>query len=165
MEKGCEIKLAIVTAIITLMGIIAGVYLTNSLTNEAWDNQYNIEQNNFVIKQRLELIQETSLVMGKAPGYDEIFQFHIINGQVILDEKNSSYFVNDPDISIQLAEYKGQYESVLILDTIYFGPNTSSAIQELSKEKGPWWAKSRNKTDAVIIAMREELYYGIKNPS
>jgi|GEM_PF-6589945 len=75
-----------------------------------------------------------------------------------------SYVVTDPAISVQLAEYKGRYESILALDGIFFGPKTSAALQNLGNETVPWWRKSREKTDALLIAMRDEINYEYNIP-
>lgn len=148
----------VLAAIIAFVGVIVGSVYTDTLSNDAWNDRWNLEHENRILEKRIELIDETAKLIGEAPGIADLWGAYL---GAIRDttNKNRTYLATDTALSEKLAEYNGRYLSTLLLDDHYFGPKTHAAIQALSDEEGPWWEKSHQKTDALLIAMMGELYW------
>lgn len=158
----------ITTALIALLGVllggvIAGYYNDQVSKRQAefneqlWKKQAGYEFKRTLFIKRLELIDKTSFAFGRAPGIEDIWEEYI----AAKTEKNNDRVI---ELGEKLANFNAEYSSLIMQDSLYFGPNTRIAIDELGKETGPWWKKSRDKVDKLLGAMVQELndYSNIK---
>jgi len=152
---------SIITSIISIILAAGSPILVTHL-----NNQFNVEKQQIdykyqmkkrqletqdkVVDKRIELIEKTSKLVGQAAGVSDLFRTYIKN-------------IDNPEkeMSEKLAKYNGEYYSVISMDQIYFGPETQKAINELSKEDGAWWNKSKDKYNNLLSSMYGEIYYEI----
>lgn len=145
----------VITGIIGVFGTLAGVYLSNKLISKDMQRKCAIELETTVINQRVEIIKKATNIFGKVPGILELWLHYL--------EMNKDKERELPlEIIEKLAAYRGEFESVMYMASLYFGPKTKLAIQELSDEEVPWWSKSKEKQDAFKVAMVQELGFAIK---
>lgn len=152
-RNGCirPILAQIIVGIVGIVGVLAGTYFASGLASRESERQRIIEYYLLVFSQRIEIIERAANALGKTPGIEDLWR----------EYKESSRYPS-LEISKELADYTGEFEAVLWLASIYFGPETRAAISDVSDEEGPWWDKSPEKTDAFMVAMVEELGHGIE---
>lgn len=149
-----EILPQLTTTVIGAASALLGVILGNIMDSNRFDTQKSFEIKNQVLNQRIIILDRAASIFGMSPGisdyWDEYLRTKFSKG-------------NQPvEIIGKLTEYQGEFQSVVWLASVYFGPKTKAAIDSLGNEVGPWWTKSKARQDAFMAAMFEELSYGMK---
>lgn len=144
-----EIILALVVAIIGFSGAYFGATISSNNATELAQLTYNKE----IIQQRIKLIDRVATIYGKAAGVQDIWNIYLN----ALNDKNKSI-----ELSKVLAEYNSEFNAVIHLSEIYFGPKTKEALTNMTKLDSPWWNKDKDLVSKYLGAMSSELQYGIK---
>lgn len=140
-----------IVGLIGILGSLGGLYLGNSISLNQTERVKAIEWESQILAQRIALLDRAARIFGKAPGIQDVWN------------KYTASLKTEPQLEVveKLSEYQGEYQSVVYLAVIYFGPKTRAALKELGDEKGPWWNKQKSKQDAFLVAMSEELTLGV----
>jgi len=105
------------------------------------------------MQQRIKLIDRVAKIYGKAGGVQDIWNVY----RKALNDKNKSI-----ELSKVLAEYNSEFNAVIHLSNIYFGPKTKEALTNMAKLNSPLWNKDKDLVSKYLDAMSFELQYGIK---
>src|SRR5438477_650424 len=96
-----------------LMAIITGAlsaFLTYYLGQRGWESNVEYQQRAAVLQKRLDLIERTAQLIGRAPGMDDVWQAYLKEiGRTAISAKPS----HDPAISTKLGEYNGEFRATL----------------------------------------------------
>lgn len=144
----------IAVALIGAFSILAGVYVGSSLSSNASKEAMQISYKNELLQQRIEIINRAALIYGKSPGVKDIWT-------VYLKEFHSKPIVSI-ELSKTLAEYNSEFNAVITLSGIYFGPKTHEALKAMGEKKSPWWEKDDELVKNYMAAMASELKYLIE---
>jgi hypothetical protein len=110
-----------------------------------------------VLQKRLDLIERTAQLAGKAPGIDDVWSAYL--KEISASAKRSGLPTHDPSLSNKLGEYNGEFQSVLYLDALFFGSKTREAIAafNLTTKPRPYWDISADDMNRLLGAMASEL--------
>jgi hypothetical protein len=147
----------IIVGIVGIIGTLGGVFLSNWHSDRVARTQVVIEMESFIFQQRLRVIEKAANVFGKIPGIEDIWDEYLHN--IKMDKEGGTQ--SPAHLAEKLADYHGEFDSVMYLAGIYFGPKTKAAIEALVNEKEPWWGKNRKNRNAFMAALVEELSLGI----
>jgi len=140
-------------------GSLGGVYLANANAAKQAATQKAIELESKWFDQRIALIDRTAKIFGKSPGLQDVWEQYL--NEVAVHTRKKSKTI-PPEIIEKMTEAQGEFQSVIMLLPLYFGPKTVAALKTLSDIRGPWWTKPKDKQDALLVAMSEEIKYGIR---
>lgn len=152
-----KIRMLFVAAI-GVISSISAVVLTNHLNSKQDFRKNEFSYENQIINKRLEIIDRAAKVFGKSPGISDFWLMYIKNTKIGNSENQASFSVTE-----KLTDYQGEFQSILWMSEIFFGPETKKSIANMGTEKGPWWEKSKDKQEKYINAMLSELTYGLSN--
>ncbi len=154
--QDCLIPIAV--GLVGISGSLGGVYLAGELNIRQAESQKLLDYENQILNQRIAVLERASKIFGKAPGIQDVWS------KYSKSFRNSKGELNNPPLDIveKLTDYQGEYQSVVSLAGIYFGPKTRTAIADMSSEKKPWWNKSKKNQDAFFAAMSTELTLDLK---
>jgi hypothetical protein len=143
-----------------IMAIITGTlsaFLTDYLTQRAWTSNANYQQRVAVFQKRLDLIERTSQLAGKAPGLNDVWQRYL--QEIRASPKNGAPESPDTSLSEKLGEYNGQFRAMLEMDALFFGPKTREAIASLKPAGAsmPYWEYPTDGMNRLLSAMGSEL--------
>lgn len=142
-----------------LGGSLGGVYLANANNARQADVQKAIEYEGKIVDQRLALIDRTAKIFGESPGLMDLWSRYL---EPVHRPKAAPKLAQPLDVTEKLMEAQGEFQSVVFLAQAYFGPKTKAAITDLSSVQGPWWTKPKDKQNALVDAMIEETWLGLK---
>ena len=153
-KRNIELFALIAIAIIGLFGTIAGVYLGSSLNLKANKEAVSLAYKNELLQQRIKIIDRAAVIYGKAPGIQDIWGVYLkkLNGK-------SEQVV---EFSKALADYNAEFNAVINLSNVYFGPKTQKALETMCRKDSPWWMKDKELVTKYLGAMESELKYGIE---
>lgn len=160
LEFRAQILVPMVTGLVAASAALAGTWLSFHLSSQSSRDIQQREAAREVIAKRLELIDRTSTVFGCAPGISDMWHVYLSKLRPSVTIQGVRY-AGPVGLADKLGQYKADYDSVLMMDAVLFGPDTNKAIAELGRQGGPWWEKSRDKTNAVLTAMTRELGYAL----
>ncbi|WP_275166187.1 hypothetical protein [Citrobacter koseri] len=145
-----EFFLPIIVGLIGVFGTLLGVVVTNYEHSESERENRIYLYKSKIIDQRIQLIDRAANIFGQSPGLEDVWHnYHdAINKREV-----------DRSIIDRLSSAQGEFQSVVFLSAVYFGPKTRQALKELSDYPGPWWAKPKEKQDGLIVSMTEEIRY------
>ena len=149
-----KIIMPILVAMIGLLGGLAGVLIGSHLSTEAAKEIAQVEYKNELLQQRVKLLNRATLIYGKAPGIQDIWR------KYLQPENESSE--GSVELSKTLAEYNAEFNAVMSLSSVYFGPKTHEALKTMAQKSSPWWEKDGQLVQDYIGAMASELKYGIE---
>jgi hypothetical protein len=143
-----------------IMSVIAGALsalLTHHLAQSSWSTNIEYEERAAVFQKRLELIERTSQLAGRAPGMQDVWQLYL--KEAIAVSKRDKLPTVDPALSEKLADYNGQFRAVLELDALFFGPKTRADLASLKGTKGslPYWEFPQENMHRLLSTMASEL--------
>ncbi|QBJ08184.1 hypothetical protein EYS10_06365 [Rahnella aquatilis] len=148
-----DIILPIIVSLIGVGGALGGVIVANH-QNSVNDKEARIyAYQNKIIDQRINLVDRAAKVFGKSPGLQDEWKKYndnLVKGKI------------DKSIVDKLTEVQGEFQSVVFLAAVYFGPKTKRALQELGEAPGPWWEKPKDKQDNLIVSMTDEINYKLQ---
>jgi hypothetical protein len=161
-EKRADAKIQIwnllVTGMIAIIGGALGAILTFYLTQTSWVISTDFQQRSALLQKRLDLIERTAQLAGKAPGMEDVWQAYLkeIGTSV---KKGDPLPSHDPALSEKLAEYNGQFRAILELDTLFFGPKTRAELASLKGKTDPlpYWEYPADNMSHLLAAMANEL--------
>ncbi|PKN18896.1 MAG: hypothetical protein CVU71_08875 [Deltaproteobacteria bacterium HGW-Deltaproteobacteria-6] len=153
------IIIPIIVGLVGVSGTLGGVMIANRHYDRVARTQVAINMETFLFQQRLKVIERAANIFGKIPGIEDIWTEYLQNTKF---EKNGVFKAPVP-LAEKLADYQGEFDSVIYLASIYFGPKTRAAITALSNEKEPWWKKKKENRNAFMAALVEELALGINH--
>ncbi|MCY4767005.1 hypothetical protein [Klebsiella aerogenes] len=139
--------------LIGVAGTLAGVMVTNNQNVENDKSAQIYTYQSKIIDQRIKLIDRAANIFGKSPGLQDTFKEYS-NGL-------SKGEIEQPVID-KITDAQGEFQSVVFLASVYFGPKTQKALKDLSDINAPWWAKPKVLQDNLIMAMTTEIDYKIK---
>ncbi|WP_298694156.1 hypothetical protein [uncultured Sulfuricurvum sp.] len=148
-----ELIIPILISVIGLVGGLSGVYLGASLDSNSKKEASQLAYKQEIIQQRIKIIDRTATIYGKAPGISGIWKIY-------LNQPESSN--EQIETSKILAEYNAEFNAVINLSNIYFGPKTRKAIKMMADKKSPWWNKDSDLVSKYLGAMASELKYGLE---
>lgn len=143
-----EFFLPIFVGIIGVFGTLGGVLVTNYQTSKTNKENQLFSYNVKIIDQRINLIDRTAKIFGQSPRLQEIWNEYIKMNKM-----------EDKSINDRLSAAQGEFQSVVFLAAVTFGPKTKKALKELSDIPGPWWTKPKDKQDNLLVAMSDEIQY------
>ena len=142
-----------VLVLIGVAGTLAGVMVTNnqSVENDKSTRIYTYQSK--IIDQRINLIDRAANIFGKSPGLQDTFK-----------EYSDGFSKGKIEQSVidKITDAQGEFQSVVFLASVYFGPKTQKALKDLSDINAPWWAKPKALQDNLIVSMTAEIDYNIK---
>lgn len=147
-SKASDLLIPLIIASIGLVGGLLGVYVGASLNSNISKEMLQISYQNQILQQRIKLIDRAALIYGKAPGVSDLWSDY---------RKNPSI-----ELSKDLSEYNSEFNAVIHLSDIYFGPKTKAALTEMTVKDSPWWEKNKELVGNYIGAMSSELNHGIE---
>ena len=152
-----DFLIPLIVGIVGVAGSLGGVLIANSNSAQLAERQKLIEFETKIFEQRLSLIDRAAKIFGKSPGLQDVWTQYT--------NRISSTKGKSPTLPAQLVEKlteaQGEFQSVVFLAQVYFGPNTRAAITDMSSIEGPWWKKPKAKQDALIAAMLSEASVGL----
>ncbi len=153
-NKKQELTIPIVIAIIGLLSTLAGVYLGASLNLKANKEAAILVYKNELLQQRIKIIDRAAAIYGKAPGIKDIWEVYL----------KESYGKPGQSIKLSktLADYNAEFNAVINLSSIYFGPKTHEALKAMCKKDSPWWMKDNELVAKYLGSMESELKHGIE---
>lgn len=157
-----DFVIPILIGIVGVAGSLGGVYIANANAAKQAEVQKTIEFESKWFDQRLQLIDRTANIFGKSPGLQDVWVQYL--EELAAKARGKSKNV-PPEVLEKITEAQGEFQSVIMLIPLYFGPKSTAALQGLSDIKGPWWMKPREKRDALLVAMSQEVTYGLKSLS
>ncbi len=140
------------STVISLISITLGWYLSE----QSYNKHFLLDQKSQILQKRIELVERTTKILYQTTGIEDLGNKYLT--KIHFDPITNKISSDDLLLSEKLSNYYGDYVSVLELDQIFFGPETKKSITTLLAEKEPFWAKTKEKNDAVIAAMTNELY-------
>ena len=146
--------MSIVTSLIGLFGCLSGIYLASSLSEDANRQIVQINYQNEILQQRIELLDRAAAIFGKSAGINDIW--------VLYREAYSELSESTGNLSRDLAEYNAEFNSVIHLSNLYFGPKTRDAIKAMGEPASPWWTKDSDMVADYLAAMASELNHGME---
>ncbi|MFN1141754.1 hypothetical protein [Serratia quinivorans] len=148
-----DIVLPLLLCFFGILGTLGGVLIANhqSSVNEKESRLYIYQTK--IIEQRINIVDRAAKVFGKSPGLQDVWK-----------EYNNMMSKGEVDQLIvdKLTEAQGEFQSIIFLSAVYFGPKTQQALKDLSEVPGPWWTKPKEKQDNFVSAMALEINYEIK---
>lgn len=138
-EREPSINIQIWTTVVGgMIAIVSGAVtalLAFYLTQIGWFTNTDYQQRAAILQKRLDLIERTAQLSGKAPGIDDVWQTYLrgINSAV----KRGVVPSPEPVLSEKLGEYNGQFRAVLELDALFWPQNACSACFTEGNGKGP----------------------------
>lgn len=155
-----DFLIPILVGIVGLVGSLGGVYIANSHNTKQATTQKAIEFESKILEQRISLLDRTAKIFGKSPGLQDYWEKYI---KIEIPNKTQESNISSSDLIDRLTDAQGEFQSVVMLASVYFGPKTNQALSELSDVKGPWWTKPKEKQDALLTAMSQELSFGFQS--
>ncbi|HHD7487392.1 TPA: hypothetical protein ACOVI5_002028 [Klebsiella oxytoca] len=148
-----DIILPLALALLGILGTLGGVLITNyqNSVNEKESRLYEYQTK--IIEQRIILVDRTAKIFGKSPGLQDIWEGHL---DMIKKGKVDQLVVD------KLTDAQGEFQSIIYLSSVYFGPKTQQALKDFDEAPGPWWTKPKDKQDNFVSSMALEINYGIK---
>ena len=113
-----DILICALGAIASLGGVMLSGTMELNRENNTWTRSYKNE----ILEKRIEIIDRTAKIFGKSPGISELWGKHLKD--VFSHNENKI----DKDLTEKLTEYQGEFQSVIYLASMYFGPKTNSAL-------------------------------------
>ncbi len=148
-----DIILPLALALLGILGTLGGVLITNYQNSVNQKESRLYEYQTKIIEQRIILVDRAAKIFGKSPGLQDIWKEHL---DMIKQGKVDQLVVD------KLTDAQGEFQSVIYLSSIYFGPKTQQALKDFNEIPGPWWTKSKDKQDNFVSSMALEINYGIK---
>lgn len=149
-----QIVIPIASALIGLIGGLSGVYLGSNLSADASKQIVQFNYQNELLQQRIRLLDRAAAIFGTSPGINDIWTEYLKN------HPESSEIVGR--LSQDLAKYNAEFNSVIYLSSLYFGPKTHEALTLMGEQSSPWWTKNRELVTNYLSAMASEIKYGIE---
>lgn len=148
-----DIILPLALALLGILGTLGGVVITNhqNSVNEKESRLYAYQTK--IIEQRINLVDRAAKIFGKSPGLQDVWKEYIK-----MMEKGKV----DQSIIDKLTDAQGEFQSIIYLSSVYFGPKTQKALKDFDETPGPWWTKPKEKQDNFVSSMALEISYGIK---
>lgn len=169
-----ELLLACATAALSFVGAILGVYLSSHFDQANWNQRFALKQKQTIIDKRVSLIEKTISLLNDEPIVKGL------RGTLDMDEQLALIAVrcsqtkkaprkncnpppsintsNDLDSAKQMYELNAQLTATLSLDSIFFGPETKKAVQDLKNDgRDGLWSSPQAKKQALVDAMGREL--------
>ncbi|WP_408941504.1 hypothetical protein ACJYUN_16180 [Klebsiella pneumoniae] len=137
-----------------ILGTLGGVLITNhqNSINEKESRLYAYQTK--IIEQRISLVDRAAKIFGKSPGLQDVWKEYI---DTVKNDKVDQLIVD------KLTEAQGEFQSIIFLSSVYFGPKTQQALKDLDAYPGPWWTKPKEKQDNLVSSMALEINYEIKS--
>jgi hypothetical protein len=148
----------VVGGLIAIITGAIGALVTHYLDHGAWLSAVDYQQRAAVLQKRLDLIERTAQLAGKAPGMDDVWQAYL--KEIPTSVKKGVEPLHDPALASKLGEYNGEFQATLTLDALFFGPKTQAEIAELKGTPGPlpYWKIPPERMNRLISAMAAELH-------
>lgn len=144
----------IVVALISLIGGLSGVLIGGHLSTEAENDRLKINYKNEILQQRIRLIDRAASIYGKAPGIRDVWVEYL--------KSDNDKPKGNLELSEKLADYNSEFNAVINLSGIYFGPETRKALTAMAENSSPWWEKDGKLVNQYLGAMASELKYGFE---
>lgn len=152
-KNRCDFIHIIIGGLIAATSTLCSVYLTNEHNKKISEFQHVLDFEKSTLSKRLEILEKSTRIFGKSPGIQDLWMTY----------RENINKTNNTALSKELAEYQGEFQTVIWLASIYFGQHTKDSIAKMSSHEGPWWNKPKALQDSFIAAMREELYLDIEH--
>lgn len=147
-----DIILPITLCFLGLLGTLGGVIVANHLSSVNEKEARLYAYHTKIIEQRINLVDRAAKIFGKSPGLQDTWREYRIK----MNKEEVDKLIVD-----KLTEAQGEFQSIIFLSGIYFGPNTQQALKDLGEAPGPWWEKPKDKQDSFVSAMASEINYKI----
>lgn len=138
----------LLSPIIGFTGVIVGVLISSFFSYCQFNYQQETEKEKMIIQKRIDLIEKTSKLIGMNPGMIDLFNEY--KKQVF---GNKNYVQN----SEKLLQYNAEYNSTILLVSMFFGKEVRNIIHSYSEKSGPYWEKLNNKLLEAMINEKLEL--------
>jgi len=154
-SKYKELIVAIVVALIGLFSGLTGVYVGSSINANSAKELASYSYQNELLQQRIKLLDRAAAIYGKAPGIQDVWKSYLVTNANKTSEKSI-------ELSKILAEYNAEFNAVINLSGIYFGPKTHESLKIMGANESPWWEKNDELVKNYMGSMAAELKYGIE---
>jgi hypothetical protein len=172
-----EMFLGLFAAILGFIGAIGGSYFSTVNEQDNWEKRFGAQNKSLLVEKKFALLEDlTELFVGmprinsnvfylsKLPEIDRLIVECI---EVAIEQKDDDHKCDKDRISRQelilkrselVYLSKAKVESKILLATVLFGPQTKTAIYELTTDPSyKWHEPDQEKINNFIFAMHAEL--------
>ncbi|AOA04620.1 hypothetical protein BFC21_02005 [Pseudomonas sp. TMW 2.1634] len=151
-ELSKDLHLPLLVCMLSAFGSWAGVMIAAQYSTSAYQYQKVFEWESKIFDRRVDALERMTRLIARQPGIQDEWSAY----QGFL--KGAKAERSPPRESSQrLESYNAEYQNVLMLAKLYFGSETTKAVEALTDVNSPWWMKSLDKQNAVLVAMTKEL--------
>jgi hypothetical protein len=162
-----KLILAVIVAVFSIIGSFIAILLTSKYEQSTWVRETVYNYQSTMLQHRIDIYDRAARIFALRK------QVEIIQSSLELmpdrllaeDPVCSSEIMRDAqDLRFRLDDLNAEFTSVANSATLYFGPDTRAAIQDLTVNHNPeWWTASDDLLFSVLQAMRDELTYGFED--
>jgi len=158
-----DIKLIAITSLLAFLGATAGTFISNKYTDYAWERDISYKERSLIFNERAKLIERSAKIFAHLDEVKKNLALMEIERKRIhladkYREKAPEEKDNTNDLTNRSIELKAEYTAVISMCSLYFGPKTLVAINELSKSE-KWYDPDKNSVKEFFGAISEELYW------
>jgi hypothetical protein len=160
------------TAALAFIGAILGTYLTSSMDQANWEARFELERRRAILEKRIEMMGSVAALLAQRPvieglsGNIEASLARISIRSNCIKAGGASCGESSDDLGLVERSSKernaiaSKLHSELMLSSVYFGPKTRKAVNELGN---PWTANDV-KLQGLTQTMADELNYFGEDP-
>lgn len=171
-------KIALFTAFLALGGSLTGVWLGAHFTRSTWVSQARFDEKKSILDKRIQLIERTAVLIRKSAIASRLRDSRTVKVKLAEVENidvhrrsvKSGRLASVTDLRTMMAEIDqldrelgdldAEFETVMILDDFFFGPETGKVVDAI-RSSTPWWESLPRHGTSLIDALRREMPYGI----
>lgn len=146
--------------VLGIIGVIIGAFLTGYYNQNNWERKVSYEQEMEIYREKVNLINKTSRVIGKMPAASDIFSSYFFNVFDTISKRNIDSQVETAE---RLGEIRAELWSVMTMNKIYFGDSTRKTIKRVLGDRNEkWWDITDSNYNKILNSMYLELNNGRK---
>ena len=119
--------LPIIVALIGFFGALISSYFGATLNSKTTKEITQLSYKNELLQQRIKIIDRAAHIFGKSPGIQDIWILYKKN--LVVDSDKSL------ELSKMLAEYNAEFNAIINLSAIYFGPKTHESLKAMGVKR------------------------------
>lgn len=151
----------------SLMGIFFGSQLSSHSDQVRWERETQYSFRREMVIKRMDLIDKSVRFFSEV----QVADFERFKGMVAISEGQRATNSRVPsqvnaDAYVEsvrnLKRMQAEMSSLLFLSSMYFGPKTKTAVEQLlnsTSQSEVWWNLDKTKTQALLDAELDELNY------
>lgn len=154
-----DFVLIVITSLLAFLGGAGGSYFTNALQDSNSDRQTRRENAKLYFEKRLQLVERTTKALNTALTTDTL---QLAPGAELMQSPDFKAFATKLiESRLKVSELNTEIATVLMLDSLYFGPKTREALAPFYKANPNWSSVGSAEQNSLVQAMIAELFYGL----